>query len=153
MGGEEGVKIIEKKVHEPKPLENSNMFTTFAEVVAELDSLSNYFGIIFSYMPANIEIISPTEMKIKNHEFTELANRLLSRLHEYDALTKRAISERGIVLEKLREVAPHLFKKEVEESKKAEETADKLEKAKAESAEKSSKPKKSKKSKKKEDKE
>ncbi|MEM4259505.1 MAG: hypothetical protein QXS38_01965 [Candidatus Pacearchaeota archaeon] len=118
LGSEKGIKIIEKKIHEPLEVkETKNLYTAFAEVSVEFDSLANYFGVIFAYMPAHIEIISPVTFKLSNAELNELGNKLLARLHDYDAITKRAIYERNLLNNKLREVAPHLFKKSEENVK------------------------------------
>ena len=49
LGTEKGVRVIDKTIHEPLPVkESKEIFTTFAEVSAEFDSLSNYFGILFA---------------------------------------------------------------------------------------------------------
>ncbi len=112
LGTEKGVKINDKKIHEPTQIKEANdLYTTFAEVSVELDSLENYFGIIFAYMPSHIEIISPTKIELSNADFNELGNKLLARLHDYDALTKKFVHERNFLVNKLKEVAPQLFKK------------------------------------------
>ncbi len=36
---------------------------------------------------------------------------LMQRMHNYDAIVKKAVMDRNILENKLREVAPHLFKK------------------------------------------
>lgn len=113
MGSEKGVKILSKQYHEPKKVEDPkahDLYTAFAEVTAELDTLANYFQIIFQYMPANMEIVSPESITLNNFELNELANALLQRLHNYDALTKNVVFERDMFARKLQEVAPHLFK-------------------------------------------
>ena len=113
LGSEKGITILEKTLHDTRPLEEApNMFTTFAEVLVELDGLENYFSILFSYMPANIELIEPENITLPNAGLNELANKLLSRLHEYDAIVKKSTTERDILLKKLQEVAPQLFKQE-----------------------------------------
>src|SRR3989344_5327945 len=90
LGTEKGVKINDKKIHEPTQIKEANdLYTTFAEVSVELDSLENYFGIIFAYMPSHIEIISPSEFTLSNAHFNELGNKLIARLHEYDAIAKK----------------------------------------------------------------
>ena len=110
---EKGVKITDQKVHEPILAQNSkDLFTTFAEVSVDLDSLANYFGIIFAYMPSHIEIINPEKIELSNYNLNELGNTLIQRLHHYDAVTKNTLSERDALLNKLREIAPHLFKKQ-----------------------------------------
>ncbi len=111
LGSEKGIKIIDKIIHEPVLVKDSkDVYTSFAEVTLELESLVNYFGIIFAYMPAHIEIISPAEFKLTNAQLTELGNKLLARLHDYDAITKRIIVERNFLVDKLKQVSPELFK-------------------------------------------
>jgi hypothetical protein len=110
MGTEKGVKILSKTYHDPVPVDGSkDLFTAFAEVGLELDSLSNYFGVIFAYMPSNVEIVKPEELIITKSELNELANTLAQRLHQYDAITKQTMAERDILVKKLYEHAPHLF--------------------------------------------
>jgi len=112
LGAERGVKLIDKNCHEPRPVENSpDLFTTFAEVTLELESLDNYFGLLFAYMPSNIELIHPEKITMTNTGLNDLGNKLAARLHEYDAITKKALMEYEIVTNKLKEVAPHLFQK------------------------------------------
>lgn len=121
LGSEKGVKVLDKKIHDPTPVRDSkDLFTTFAELSLEIDSLSNLFGIMFAYMPANVEIVSPESFTLSNIELNELANRLMARLHDYDAITKKFVYERNFLLGKLREVAPEMFRK-MQEAPKAEE--------------------------------
>ncbi|MBU0761184.1 MAG: hypothetical protein KJ600_04545 [Nanoarchaeota archaeon] len=111
MGSEKGVKIINKTCHEPKEVEGSkDFFTTFAEIDVELESLSNYFGILLAYMPSHIEITYPEKLTITNADLNEVANALTQRLHNYDAVVKKALADRDVLVKKLQEVAPHLFK-------------------------------------------
>ncbi len=109
LGSEKGVKITDKTIHEPRAIEKSDLFTTFVEVSLEFDSMTNYFRVVFSYMPAHIEIISPESLTVKNTELTELGNSILTRLHQYDSVTKAVLADRGNLIAKLKEVAPHLF--------------------------------------------
>jgi len=110
MGTEKGVKILSKTYHDPVPVEGSKeLFTAFAEVGLELDSLSNYLGIVFAYMPSNIEVVKPEQLVLTKSDLNQLANTLTQRLHNYDAVTKQALAERDAVIKKLYEYAPHLF--------------------------------------------
>ena len=111
LGSENGIKVLEKTHHEPIPVENSkDLFTAFVELTLELESLNNYFGVLFAYMPAHIELIQPEKMTLGNIDLNELGNKLIQRLHDYDAITKKALVENEILAKKLQEVAPHLFK-------------------------------------------
>ncbi|MDP3881612.1 MAG: hypothetical protein Q8Q31_01910 [Nanoarchaeota archaeon] len=110
MDKEKGIKVVEKSLHDPVPLKDSKeLYTAFAEITAELDSVENYFAIIFSYFPANIEVISPKGFSLSLDKLNELGNFLVGRLHEYDNLAKTLVGENTILMNKLREVAPHLF--------------------------------------------
>jgi len=111
FGAEKGVKVVEKKIHEPKEVkESKDLHTTFAEVSAEFDKIENLLGILYAYMPAHVEILSPANLEFTNIQLNELSNTLLVRLHNYDAITKKFIYERDFLIKKLKEVAPHLFK-------------------------------------------
>jgi len=109
IGTEKGVKILERTCHEPIPVEGSkNLFTTFADIMVELDSLDDYFKVMFTYMPSHIELISPEKITLINSDLNTLGNKLMQRLHEYDAITKKVIIEHDLALKKLQEVAPEL---------------------------------------------
>ncbi len=122
LGSEKGVRIINKTYHDPEPIkESKDLFTAFAELELELDSIENYLGIIFAYMPSHIEIISPERFQLTNTELNDLGNKLIERLHNYDAVVKNVLVERDALLTKLKESAPQLFmqqQKEKEEPKK-----------------------------------
>ena len=108
---EKGLRVIDKTLHEPVPVpESKEIFTTFAELSLEFDSLENCFGILFAYMPSHIEISSPANINLSNSNFNEITNKLLARLHDYDAITKKFVYERNFLIKKLKEVAPEFFK-------------------------------------------
>jgi len=110
LGSEKGVKLMEKNLHDPLPVENSkDLFTAFAEVLVEFENLENYFGIVFAYMPSNIELIHPEKIPLSNVNVNDLANKIINRLHEYDAITKKVLFEKDILTQKIQEAAPHLF--------------------------------------------
>ena len=62
-------------------------------------------------MPAHTEIIQPEKLPLSNTDLNELANTVLVRLHNYDAVTKKVLNERLFLIEKIKEEAPELFKK------------------------------------------
>src|SRR3989338_927354 len=121
IGAEKGIKVLNKTYNEPiKAQDSKTLYTAFAEVDVELDSLHHYFGLIFMYMPANIEITSPEKLTIQNLELNELGNALLQRLHNYDAVAKKMIAETSYLTESLKHYAPHLFKEKEEVSQEEE---------------------------------
>lgn len=121
LGTEKGVKLLDKTYHEPIAVENSkDLFTSFVEVMLELDSLTDFFSVIFAYMPSNIDFIQPERLTLTNTELNELANKITARLHEYDAITKNSLMEREIIAKKLYEIAPQFFKTPAEVEGQAE---------------------------------
>lgn len=112
LKSEPGVAIIEETHHEPiKVQDTKDLYTTFSEIIFEVESLTMYFGIIFAYMPSNVEVLSPQEIGMTNADLNEIAGLLTQRLHDYDSIAKRMVNERHILEQKLREVAPYLFQK------------------------------------------
>ena len=102
LGQEKGIVITLKKIHECRNVEGSKeLFTTFAEVEAEFDSTNVFLGIIFAYMPSNVEIISPQNFKLTNEEFSSLGNNLVARLHGYESIMKKLVADREIMINKL----------------------------------------------------
>lgn len=91
LESESEVKLLKKKVHEPKKIVNKNfkaeMFSTFAEVEIKC-SLEKLFYIVSKYMPSHIEIISPENIKLTNIEVSTLMTEFARRLHKYDELAK-----------------------------------------------------------------
>jgi len=77
IGEEKGLEILETIKNEPKELEDhKDLYTTFAEVTFEVESILHYFGIIFAYMPSNIEIISPDHIDFSNYDLSAKTTRL-----------------------------------------------------------------------------
>lgn len=103
LGKEKGVTLTQQTIHDPHLAKDSKeLYTTFAEIEARFESVNVFFGIIFAYMPSNIEIISPSSMKITNEEVTAIGNALISRLHLYESVTKKLVSDRDILINKLK---------------------------------------------------
>ena len=110
IGNEKGIKVIDKIIHDAVLVKDSKeLYTAFTEITTELDSIENYFAVIFSYFPANIEVISQKDFSISAGKLNEIGNFLVARLHEYDSIAKTLVGENTILKNKLREVAPHLF--------------------------------------------
>lgn len=103
MADEKGVEIVDKQYHDPIPVEESkDLFTAFVEVEAKFDGPVEFFGTVFNYMPANVEVIHPANLKMQSNSVSELANFVLGKLHQYDAVVKRTINERDILVNQLK---------------------------------------------------
>ena len=74
LAKEKGVKIVDKKVHDAVEAPGQkDLFTSFAEVEVELDSIANYLGIVFAYMPSHVELIYPENINLRNSDLNELS--------------------------------------------------------------------------------
>jgi hypothetical protein len=103
MGAEKGVKILSKKINEPKTIENSELFITFAELEVEIDDLMKLFTLVFVYMPSHVEIVKPSKVEISNFDINAVCNELTRKLHEYDGIAKRMMLEKEILERRLKE--------------------------------------------------
>lgn len=129
LGAEKGIHVLEKKIHEPKKVEDGrDLYTTFAELTIEADDLPSFFYILFSYMPSHVEIVYPEHIDLHNYNMNDLANRIMQRLHDYDAIAKQMLNERTILLTKLKEFAPHLFKQPQQSQQEQQKSASKTKK-------------------------
>ena len=89
INSEKGVKIIQKKINEPKLIKDQkDLFTTFAEIEFEIKELSQLVILVFKYMPAHVEILKPEKLNLTNNQAGDLLNEITGRLHKYDELAK-----------------------------------------------------------------
>jgi len=131
LGNENGVRIVERIVHEPKKIEEKNkvnedktlakklkrnksiiitgeIFTTFAEIEAEFETLESLLFVAFNYMPSNIEIISPQNFILRNSDIGGLLTGIMLRLHRYDEISKKLTVDKTLLEEKLSEIAKRI---------------------------------------------
>ncbi len=96
------IKIKSKKIAEPKLMDNQKLFSTFAEVGAEME-LEKLFSVILRYMPSHVEMITPEQITMSNYKINELANDIVKRIHQYDEISKKIGFENRILNRKLNE--------------------------------------------------
>lgn len=114
---EKGVEVIEKKVGEPTLMKDQkDFYMSFAEIEMEVDEILSLAMLMFKYMPAHIEIISPELLVLSNNGWNDILNELTRILHGYDEVARVIQMEKTILEKKLRET---LGKKlEVQKEKK-----------------------------------
>ncbi len=107
IGEEKGVNVKNKKVNEPVLMKDQKEFyTSFAEVEVEVEEIMHLAMLMFKYMPAHIEIISPEHITLTNNEWGEILSELTRRLHGYDEVARVIRAEKNILEKKLRELIP-----------------------------------------------
>ena len=133
IGSEPGIQVKDKKIHEPKQIEDAKheLYTSFAETEIEFKDMPALFKIVFGYMPSHIEIVEPEELGIKNFDLNLLMNELTRRLHQYDEIVKGLAIERGIMQQKLQQAGIPLSQStEIIQKKEAQKKTDKKTKTK-----------------------
>ncbi len=89
MGKEKGVKIISKNIKEPVVMkDNKEFYTTFAEIEVEVEDILYLAILMFKYMPAHIEVISPENIPLSNNGWSDILSELARRLHAYDEVAR-----------------------------------------------------------------
>ena len=105
MGEEKGVKMINKKISEPVELkERKDFFTAFAEKEIEIDEALQLAILMFKYMPAHVEVISPESLVLTNNEYGDILSELTRRLHKYDEVARVVQMEKDILEKKLKSI-------------------------------------------------
>lgn len=91
---EEKVEINDKKIAEPKKVKDrENVFSSFVEIEIETN-LQKFLAIIFSYMPSNIDVITPEKLRMSNSDLNSFLNEIARKLHKYDEIAKTVLMER-----------------------------------------------------------
>jgi len=102
---EKGVNVLGKNIKEPRPLkENESFFTTFAEVELEVEEILNLVIVMFKFMPAHLEIVSPEIIAISNNSWSDILSELTRRMHGYDEVARMLQHENNLLRKKLEEL-------------------------------------------------
>ena len=106
---EKGVRVKMKDIKQPTLMkEQKDFYTTFAEVEVEVDDVLNLAILLFKYMPAHLEIISPEVIAISNNSWNDILNELTRRLHAYDEIARIMQNEKVFLLKKINELGGNL---------------------------------------------
>ena len=104
---EKGVEVKSKDIKEPTTMKDQkDFFTTFAEVEVEVEEILYLALLMFKYMPAHIEIVSPELIALTNNGWGEILSELTRRLHGYDEIARVLKFQNNQMQEKLKELMP-----------------------------------------------
>jgi hypothetical protein len=107
LGNEKGVKVTSRDVKNPIEMEDQkDFYTTFAEINIEVEEVSQIAGLMFKYMPANVEIVEPELIALTNNGWNEILNELTRRLHGYDEVSRVLQMKNAQMQRKLKELSP-----------------------------------------------
>ncbi len=105
IGEEKGVIVKEKKINQPVLMkEQKDFYTSFAEVEVEVEEILQLVILMFKYMPAHIEIISPQNISLTNADWGDVLSELIRRLHGYEEIARILQTEKSVLEAKLREI-------------------------------------------------
>jgi len=105
MGKEKGVSIKSKKIKEPTVMkDNKEFYTTFSEIEVEVEDILYLAILMFKYMPAHIEVISPETIPLSNNGWSDILSELVRRLHSYDEVARILQIEKQELLRKIQEL-------------------------------------------------
>jgi len=96
-----GIKVLTVKPKAAEKMENT-MFSAYAEVEFETDSMKTVMEICFDFMPSSIEILEPAGVTIDSNEFTEMLNDLLTKQHKYSFVLNKIKTENIYLMKKLK---------------------------------------------------
>lgn len=126
MKTENGVKVVSKNIREPITMkDNKEFFATFAEIELEVEDIMTLTGLMFKYMPAHIEVISPEKINLANTGWSEVLSELVRRLHSYDEMTRIIQMENTRLVEELQKAKTGIYVKEIPEKQGENKSAEK----------------------------
>ncbi len=135
MGQENGVSVKSSDIKEPRKMEQKvgttdesvelsakdEFFNTFAEIEVEAESLMQFMTLIFKYMPAHVDIISPENLSMSNNGWNEIFNELVRRLHAFDEVVRVTQVEKEILEKQIRTLVNQKSKETLENKKEKKE--------------------------------
>lgn len=102
---EKGVTVKRKEIKKPEPMkEQKEFYATFGEVEIEAEEITFLIDVLFKYMPAHVEIISPELITLPNDGWNYVLNELVRRLHGYDEIARILQMEKQDLLRKAQEL-------------------------------------------------
>lgn len=119
IDAEKDVSVTMKKVNEPMEIETQKgMYTNYAEIEVEVKNPMVLSGLMFRYMPAHVEVISPENFYMTNVNYTELMTEITRRLHVYDNIARVLQMEKAIMEKKIAELSQSSAQKSKEKFNK-----------------------------------
>jgi len=121
IGEEKGIKVVDKRIMEPNLVKDQkDLYTTFMEIEVETESPMHLAGLVFRYMPAHVEVISPENMVLNNSAFSEILSEVVRRLHRYDDIVRVLNMQYTTLQNKLKEYEGKPTEQKIQEDKKEE---------------------------------
>lgn len=102
---EKGSVVKAKTIKEPVLMKDQkDFYTSFAEIEVEVEEIANLAILMFKYMPAHIEILSPELIALTNNGWSDILSELTRRLHGYDEVARVLRLQNNQMQEKLKKL-------------------------------------------------
>jgi len=137
LSKEKDIKLIYRKVNEPKEIENQEtkeIFSTFAEIEILAVDFARVMEFVFDYTPSSIEIVAPKDMALNLNDANNLLNDLAAKIHKYESYVKDLAAQNVMFKNAFEKIAKARESKE-SEVKEENEKAEKQQEVKAEEKE------------------
>ena len=119
IDAEPKVSVISKKINEPVLMKDrKDFYTNFAEIEIEVEEIVQLVMLMFKYMPANVEVISPELIVLSNNGWNEVLNELIRKLHGYEEIARIIQIEKTVLENKLRKILEDRKEESTKEEKK-----------------------------------
>jgi hypothetical protein len=98
---EEGVRVLSTKVFDSKEMD-STLWSTFADIEFQVDTLKKVLDVCYDYTPSMIEILEPAGAEVDMGDMAELLNDFLTRIHRYSMVLKKLKAENIYMMKKIK---------------------------------------------------
>jgi hypothetical protein len=116
---EKGVIVRGKDIKEPVEMANQkDFYTSFAEVEVETDEIVYLAILLFKYMPAHVEVLSPQNLSLSNSGWNDIFNEITRRIHGYEEIVRISQTEKMILENQLKTILGDNKKGEIKEKLK-----------------------------------
>lgn len=114
IGKEPRTSVKEYNIKEPVTMKDrDDFFTTFAEVEVEVEGIIDLVILMFKYMPAHIDILTPELIALTNNGWADILSEITRRLHAYEEVVRVSQVEKNILENKLKEILDKVGKGEL----------------------------------------
>jgi len=101
LSEEKAINIIKYDIEEAIGIEESSLFSTFAEVEFVSKSINDVMNYAVDYTPSSIEVIEPASMTVQANFISNLMTELVGRIHTIDGEFRKVVAKNKYLSESL----------------------------------------------------
>jgi hypothetical protein len=81
--------VVSEDYADVEKRENEELWATFVELEIKTETVEDLIMFCFDFMPSSIEILEPSEFKLKDQDLSHFLSNLQGRLHQIDMVAKQ----------------------------------------------------------------